>query len=332
MSLSISSSKIRKFIAGFFLFILFLLLFDRGLFYLISNLEANFYQGNDFEKRFERFVKDAHFTTLIFGTSRTYEGIHPYYIEEKLNQKAFKESYVGKGPKYNYYFYKLYKKYAGIPKVVIYGVDYFIYAVGSDPKWMSRFDINTGDEKIDYLSNPLLLVKYKKKIDNFLNNILIRLKVEMGPKISKESLQDFIDIQNYTGLMVKNKKLVTEPYKNYKRQVYIRSPGKEGDYFKKLLDELERDQVTVILVALPDYFGSFKTNLHRHNFVLHLRELKHKYKNLFFYNYNRPRKFPLNNTEYFNDGGYGETNSHLSQKGAKVFNERLVKDIKKHYQ
>ena len=331
MSLSISSSKIRKFIAGFFLFILFLFLFDKGLFYFMFKLEANFYQESDFEKRFERFVKDKQFNTLIFGTSRTYEGIHPYYIEEKLNQKAFKESYVGKGPKYNYYFYKLYKKYAGIPKVVIYGMDYFIYSVDTDPKWMSRFDINSGDEKIDYFSSPLLLVKYKKKIDNFLNNILIQLKEEMGPKISKESLQDFVDIQNYTGFRVKNKKLVTKPYDKYKRQVYIRSPGKEGDYFMKLLDELEKDHVTVILVALPDYFGSFKTNLQRYEFINHLRELRVKYENLFFYNYNRPRKFPLKNTKYFNDGGYGETNSHLSQKGAKVFNELLVKDIKKHY-
>jgi hypothetical protein len=132
--------------------------------------------------------------------------------------------------------------------------------------------------------------------------------------------------------MVKNKKLVTEPYDNYKRQAYPPFPGKEGLYFKKLLDELERDHVTVILVALPDYFGSFKTNLQRHDFALHLRQLTQEYENLFFYNYNRPRKFPLSNTEYFNDGGYGETNSHLSQKGAKVFNKLLIKDIKKHYQ
>jgi len=332
MSLSISSSKVRKFITGFFLFILFLFLFDRGLFYFISNLEANFYQESDFEKRFERFAEDKHFTTLIFGTSRTYEGIHPYYIEEKLNQKAFKESYVGKGPKYNYYFYKLYKKYAGIPKVVIYGVDYFIYAVDSDPKWMSRFDITNRDETIDYFSSPLLLVKYKKKIDNFLNNILIQLKEDMESKISKETLQDFIDIHNYTGLTVKNKNLVTKPYKNYKRQAYPPFPGKEGHYFMKLLDELERDHVRIILVVLPDYFGSYKTNLQRNELILHLIQLRDKYKNLYFYNYNRLKKFPLGNPEYFNDGGYGETNSHLSQKGAKVFNERLIKDIKKHYQ
>ena len=314
------------------MFILFLFLFDRGLFYIISNLEANFYQESDFEKRFERFVKDKHFTTLIFGTSRTYEGIHPYYIEEKLKQNAFKESYVGKGPKYNYYFYKLYKKYAGIPKVVIYGVDYFIYAVDSDPKWMSRFDINNRDESIDYFSSPLLLVKYKKKIDNFLNNILIRLKEEMESEISKKLLQDFIKIQNYTGLTVKNKKLVTQPYNNYERQAYPPFPGKEGLYFMKLLDELERDHVTIILVVLPDYFGSYKTNFQRHELILHLRQLRDKYKNLYYYNYNRLKNFPLGNPEYFNDGGYGETNSHLSQKGAKLFNEILVKDIKKHFQ
>ena len=253
MSLSISSSSVKKYLTGFFLFILFAFLLDRGLFLLIHNIEANFYTSNQFEERFARFVEDKQFSTLILGTSRTYEAIHPVYLEEHLGQKAFKETFQGKGPKYNYYFYKLYKKYAGIPHVVIYGVDYFIYNVETDPKWMARFTIKKQDETdtVDLFSSPLLLLEYKKKIDNFHNNVLIRLKEKKSPQEEAESFKDFIKIQEYKGIELSNKKLITRRPHTFIRQIFIRYPGKEGRYFRRLLDELAKDKVTVIFAVLP---------------------------------------------------------------------------------
>jgi hypothetical protein len=333
MSSSISSSKVKKYVAGFFLFILFAFLLDRGLFLLIYNIEANFYTSNRFEERFARFVEEKQYSTLILGTSRTYEAIHPVYIEKHLGQKTFKETYQGKGPKYNYYFYKLYKKYAGFPKVVIYGVDYFIYNIETDPKWMARFTIEKQDETetVDLFSSPLLLLEYKKKIDNFHNNVLSRLQEKKSSQEEAELFKDFIKIHDYLGIETSNNKLVTRPPHSYFRQIFIRYPGKEGRYFRKLLDELDNDRVTVILVGLPDYYGSFKTNFQRELFVFHLKTLKRDYKNLHVYNYNRPRKFELSNRAYFNDGGWGQTNSHLSKTGAREFNRLLCEEIRKHY-
>jgi len=326
--------RVKKYLAGFFLLALFLFLFDRGLFFLISRMEAGFYPKKEYEKRFEAFVKGRRYTTLILGTSRAYEGIHPYFIERFLHQKAFKESYVGKGPKYNYYFYQLYKKYAGIPRVVIYGVDYFIFNLTTDSKWLARFDMEEEkkEERVDYFSSPLLLVKHKKKIDNFMNNVVIRLQEVAADGETNETLKEFSDIQKYIGEPKRDKGLVTERYKKYLRQLYPRSPGKEGDFFIKLLDELKRDGVTVVLVGLPDYFGTYKTNFQRNEFLQHLKTLRRDFKNLYIYNYNRPNQFPLSNPLYFNDGGYGQTNSHLSLEGARVFNKMLMEDLKKHYE
>lgn len=299
-------------------------------------MEAGFYPKKEYEKRFEAFVKNKRYTTLIFGTSRAYEGIHPYYIKKHLNQLAFKETFQGKGPKYNYYFYKLYKKYAGIPRVVIYGVDYFIFNLTTDSKWMARFDMEEEkkEERVDYVSSPLLLVTHKKKIDNFMNNVVIRLQevVEAGEAgETDEIFKEFSDIRKYIGEPKRDKGLVTERYKKYLRQLYPRFPGKEGNFFIKLLDELKRDGVTVVLVGLPDYFGTYKTNFQRNDFLQHLKTLRRDYKDLYIYNYNRPKQFPLSNPLYFNDGGYGQTNSHLSLEGAKAFNEMLTEDLKKHY-
>ncbi len=324
-----SLSGIKKYIVGACLFILSIFLFDRGLFYLLSTLENNFYPRTEFEKQFERFVTDKKFSTLILGTSRAYEGIHPFYIEKRLNQKAFKEACQGKGPKYSYYFYKVYKKYCGIPRVVLYGVDYFIYNITSDPKWMARFDAYEEDKSINYFSSPLLLVKYKKKIDNFLNNVMIRLTGNME---ADDTAQQFIAFQEYKGGDNEKKDLVLEPGAKFARQKFLRSPGIEGDYFEKLLAELNRDGVTVILVALPDYIGTIMTNNQQYLFVAHLKEFHEKYKNVHVFDYTRPGEFPTKIPEYFNDGGYGRTNSHLSKKGARLFNKILAKDLKKYYE
>jgi len=337
MNSTISNSKIKKYTLGILLFLCFVFMFDRGLFFLLQYLESRYYTPNQFEGTFSRYVGDKTFSTLIFGTSRTYEGIHPVYLKLHLGQAAFKESFQGKGPKYNYYFYKMYKKYAGVPKVVIYGVDYFIYTVKSDPRWMVRFDVSKEDEEEvekGLFSSPLLLLKNKRQIDSFSKNLL----VEAGETVATDEAQEEKDIQeldriqDYTGVEDPKKKLVTKPFRNYHRQRYPRPPGVEGRYFKKLLKLLARDKVTVIFVGLPDHFGSYKTNVERQKFLMHLKRLGRKYKNIHLYNYNKPKKFELSNDSYFNDGGYGMTNSHLSQSGARIFNKLLCEDLKRHYE
>lgn len=335
MSLSTSNSNPSargpRYFAGFFLFILFLFLFDRGLFVLISTLKTNIYKKNKFEKRFENYLKENHFSTLIFGTSRTYEGIHPYYFKREIGQEAFKESFQGKGPKYFYYFYQLYKKYAGVPKVVVYGVDYFIYNITSDSRWLSRFKNIIPGESIDYFSPTLLLVKYKKIIDEFFNNLLIILKEKYNPDDSENSYDDFIRMQEYTGAINPDKSPVAKRPNKYIRQFFFHFPGKEGHYFEKLLEEMDKDGVKVILVGLPDYYGTYKTNFERRDFANELKRWEQKYKNVYFYNYNRTRRFPLQKKSYFLDGAFGLTNSHLSKIGARVFNKMLMQDLRKFY-
>jgi hypothetical protein len=335
MNSTISNSNIKKYTLGILLFLFFVFLFDRGLFFLLQYLEEQYYTPNQFEATFSRYVGDKNYSTLIFGTSRTYEGIHPKYLKMHLGQEAFKESFQGKGPRYNYYFYKMYKKYAGVPRVVIYGVDYFIYTVKSDPRWMVRFDVSKEEEdnETGLFSSPLLLLKNKRQIDTFSKNVLIGAGeiVATDEEQDEKDIKELERIQGYTGVNDPKKKLVTKPFRNYLRQRYPRPPGMEGKYFKKLLKLLARDKVTVIFVGLPDYFGSYKTNIERQKFLMHLKRLCRKYKNIYLYNYNKPKKFELSNVSYFNDGGYGMTNSHLSQTGARIFNKLLCDDIKHHY-
>lgn len=333
MNSSTSNSKIRKYIIGLLLFVLVLLGLDRGLFYLFDRVEKSYYTYSlkGFEKQFEKYVRDKNFETLIFGTSRTYEGIHPQYMKKYLDIEALKDAHQGKGPKNNLYFYRLYKKHCGVPKVVIYGVDYFIYTVKSDQKWMSRFDLEKEDiEKTNYLTTPLLLVNHKQRIDIFLNGFLVELQ---DKKEDSDPIRHMDKVQKYIGGPHEPDKVIAKrPKGKFKRQLWPRPPGNEGKFFFKLLEELRKDNVTVLFVLLPDHIGTFKTNIQRDRFLLDMKRLREKYGNIHIYNYNRPRRFHQERTGYFLDGGYGNTNSHLSDQGARVFNEILCRDIKKHFE
>jgi hypothetical protein len=319
---------VRRFLAALACFVAALFLIDRGLFLALRSTELHYYGNSNFERRLSQYLMGRSFSTLIFGTSRTYEGVIPAHFENCLNQKCFKETFQGKGPKYNYYFYQLYKKHAGAPKVVIYGVDYFIYAVESDMRWMSRFNLRPDTHRPDLWSAPLLLLSRKKHNDIFLNNLMIDLSQKTA--IAPPHGDDLFDpINRYPGapMQADNPRLVTEKPSSFPFQDMVLPPGVEGDYFLRLLDELKNDGVKVALVSLPDYIGSLKTNREMPRFHRHLRDLQKKYPNITLLIYNSPQQFDLNTPTLFMDGGWGKTNSHLSGIGAARLGRKLCRDL-----
>ncbi len=106
-------NKITRKISLIFLFLLSLFLFDRIFTYIILEYNHHFYSSNDLENRLRDHLKENKYNSLIMGSSRTYEGIHPKSDQNHDKLNPFKWSFAGFGPKYNYYFYKLYKKNGG---------------------------------------------------------------------------------------------------------------------------------------------------------------------------------------------------------------------------
>jgi hypothetical protein len=329
---------IKKCLLGFLIFLFFLFLFDRGLFYIIQSIENNYYkrknfkkifwQRKDFNKNFMKLPKNT-YSTLIMGSSRTYRGIHPYYIHKRLKQNAFKIAKAKIGVKFNYYFYKEYKKYAGVPRVIIYGVDYFIFTKRSAENFL-RFIGVEDIRKNNYKNGALLLLSNKEKIDTFFNNMLDTLNQVYTSNVDAHGSKEIQIIDPFTGYDG-GKILNKHKPPRFNTFYYTHYPGEEGIYFTKLLKECEADGVQVILVLLPDYIGTYTSNFQEKAFKKDIQRLTRFYKKVFIYDYNDPKVFPLQNTGYFLDGGYGKTNSHLSRKGARLFNRMLVKDLKKHY-
>ncbi|MCP5108069.1 MAG: hypothetical protein GY950_32075 [bacterium] len=320
-------------------FLLSLVLFDRGLFYVIRAEEKKSYKKKDFRSLFTRKrnfnrrlleLPVGTYNTLIMGSSRTHRGIHPQYIYKRLGQKAFKIARGKARCKFNYFFYKEYKKYAGIPEVVIYGLDYFIFNLETDPNFMQYLS-GTDDRKTN--GGPLLLVSNKPRIDAFLTNLLETFNRYQPPgdspgrKMRKGELNVIDPFIGYG----KQEPFDERRPSRFERFRYIPFPGKEGVWFLKLLSELKKDGVTVVLVFLPEYIGTYESNFQREVFEKDIRGVVKPFGNVFIYNYNRPETFPLTDAAYFLDGGYGKSNSHLSGKGARVFNRLLSRDLEKHF-
>jgi hypothetical protein len=312
-------------------FILLLFLFDHLVFMLIQRSESAYYRQNITSSLKDKFamIKDkGDYQILIFGTSRTYDGIHPLYIRDQLGVRAFKEAFVGKGPMYNYYFYQEYKKQMGIPRLVIYGVDYFMYNITTWRSWMQRFNADVIDA-LYYKRGVSMLLANKGKIDNLLNTILNNLQTELIQAEHVQVEQDCVLMENYLGQTVSGDVVTQEP-PQYGKVFFFQYPGQEGVYFSRLLEELHRDQVTVLLVSLPDYIGTYWTNKFHRQYLRAFRYYQKKYANVHFLNYNTVKKFDLKNPEFFINGGWGKTNSHLSKAGAKVLNRLLIADLRKY--
>jgi hypothetical protein len=312
-------------------FILLLFLCDRLLFVLIRKAESSYYKQNTTYSLHDKFAminKKSDYRILIFGTSRTYESIHPLYIKNQLGIKAFKEAFVGKGPMYNYYFYQEYKKQMGIPRVVIYGVDYFMYNITTSRSWMQRFNMDVIDS-LYYQRGLSMLLANKGKIDSFCNTLLNNLQNDLNRVEHAQIEQDNVLMENYLGADGAGDVVTQEP-PQYDTVYFFQYPGQEGVYFARLLEELHRDKVTVLLVSLPDYIGTYRTNKFHRKYLRAFRYYQRIYDNVHFLNYNQIEKFDLANPSYFFNGGYGKTNSHLSRSGAEILNRMLIADLRQY--
>ena len=327
--LSFKKNKLKNIFIYFIILIILIFLLDKLLFFSFLNFEIIYYnKNNTFQNDFKKEFSKIKYDTLLFGSSRTYEGIHPIYLNKHLGISVFKDAYQGRGPRSSYYFYKLYKKHFGKPKIVIYGIDYFIYSITSNTQSMSRFGKSSiNRDKIGFFSEPLLLLKHKQKIDIFINNFILNIFKNK----TVDPIKHLKIIQSYTGAPHQPDKLIADkPLGKLKRQIFPTPPRKEGEYLIKLLDELQKDNVPMFFVTIPDHFGTYKTNFQRNKFNITHKELIKKYKNLYILNFYRRKQFPIKNAEYFLNGGWGKTNCHLSEKGAKIFNKLLSLKIKNH--
>jgi len=324
----------KTFLLRALVFLPLLVLGDRGLFIAFRAVEPAGFDRASLEDKLKAVPDKSAYEVLLLGTSRTFNSILPKVVNPVIGSKVFKEAYVGKGPKYNLHFYRMYREIMGVPKVVVYGIDYFLFNIESQDRLMRRFP-EFRDASAPALPGVSLLLANKNRIDQFLNAALDRLQDGLEPDRASNPDKNVADMESYVGGRAYDPShVVTEipPDFKKKRVPFSAPPGKEGDDYFELLRELKEDGVTILLVTIPDHIGTFRTYLNYRRFLrVHQRALKRlSYRGRsFLIDYDSPDRFPMDDRDSFINGGYGVANSHLSIKGANVFSEMVARDLKK---
>jgi len=337
----ISKTQMKRKIYLILLFLIFLFLFDRGAALIFRELNFSFYSHTSVKKSVfgkREVIKKNYYDSVIFGTSRTISAIHPLYLYRHLGIKAYNAAKHDRYPEYYYLMYKRFKSSYGKPKFLFYGIDYFIFkARTSKIALMSvlkkkrkvrriNFSRTTNDSSVE-LGRFSWLFRIKNKIDKTLNDFLVKLSLDWD---MYEGIHlNAAGISTYTGMKAVIKPEFRKKPGTWKTFPYSTHENGEGRSLIRLIDELERDGVKVFLVGIPDYIGTYESNVQKDFFINDIRGLIRDRKDIWFLNYNTPDRFDISNPGYFKDGGYGMENSHMSYDGSIPFNKMLAVDVRK---
>ena len=311
-------------------FLVTLLVFDRASWVALDWTYRSVERRPELRRKLEGVSHGPAYQWLILGTSRTFEAVHPALINRSLGVRAFKEASKGKGLRYNYEFYRLYAQMVGKPRVVIYGLDYFMFGYPSDPRLMRRFGTAaTAAPGLFSAWPPLLMIANKAASEQAVARILEQVQSRMGSAMGEVDPENNIaDMEAYTGNAVS--KVVARPSPSVVPTApYPRYPGPEGEYFARLLSALNDDNVGVVLVYLPDYIATQRTNVEHEAFIADIRRLTRDCALCVVLDYSDLARFPLAKAEYFWDGDYGNPNSHLSRAGAEAFSAVFLPEVER---
>jgi len=317
------------------------LAFDRLLFTIVRKSASYHYASlrkDDYTFRWSLGKGDGEL--LIFGSSRAMVALRNYFLSIRLNKRVILEAEEGKFPRYYYYFYQKYRKSFRKPKVVLYGVDYFMFGLKSYPAQLARLGKEIQMETLDLalavnnrsslLSRISWLYRKKPDMDNYLIDLL-QLKGESGIENTADSslAKNSGRGQAGRGDVSKRRTYITIKPKRWETCAYWKFPGEEGAYLERLLTALEREDVPVILLIIPDYVGTNETNFEQDEFKSDIKALAARHRRVFVLDFNRTERFNLNDPELFVNGGWGRSNCHLSQEGRRILTRMVTARVRK---
>jgi hypothetical protein len=168
-------------------------------------------------------------------------------------------------------------------------------------------------------------VSHRSQVERTVLRILEGVQARIGGGFDPD--HRVADMEAYTGEPVSRVVERAEPAE-FRRADYRPYPGIEGEYFDRLIREWAAEGIVVVLVYPPDYVGTRRTNVGHEAFIADVRRLVRACRTCSVLDYAGAERFPVATAKYFLDGGYGNTNSHLSQAGAALFHRLWMAEVK----
>ena len=315
-------------LTGLVLFSSFLLL-DRSLSTVIKHLSDLWIRAQEVKGNSIIFKDAINVDVLIMGSSRAYRAFDPDLLSRLTGYSVRQEASQGKYIRYNYEFYKKYRSFSSPPKNLIWGLDYFMFGLKSGKKHMAQL-VPLDKDEAQLAGNTTPITPSHTLMERF--SELLRNKT-----VYQHYFYDFLKSFNIREKTVSKREYSTSQahIRNTARPKHIyyyhfhKPPGKEGAHLHRFLELLQRDGVTVSLVILPDYIGTWESQVSKDEYVAVWRDIASSHDFIRLINVNDPERFDLSNHLLFHDGGYGKVSSHLNHSGSVLLTRRIAGMLKK---
>ena len=315
------------------LFLVSFLFFDRIVFIGLRGAAFHYYNKLSVVQSKSRTVLQKKKPQgLIFGTSRAEMAINKKILSQILAMRIHKEAQAGTYPAYNQLYFQRQRAYLNDVRFVIYGMDYFMFDKKSSKKDMARLEAVSKKEVLNpagasnyppvSLARFSMLIRFKAEIDEFFNDFLNQ-ELKSGMKATRPVPKK--------KTRIKKKKLRLQPPSNWKNRAYRRFPGIEGQNLLVLLQELSARRIVTFLVLLPDFIGTNATNYEQEAFKKDVHALAARFHSTVVLDFNTAEQFRLDDPRMFSDGGWGWSNSHLSDVGSRILSSKIAYAVKAHF-
>jgi len=327
---SLSKGNIRKAaLTGVVLLVSFLLI-DRSLSAVFTSLSDLWVRAQEVKGKNYIFLDKINVDVLIMGSSRAYRAFDPDLLGRLTGYSVRHEASNGKYIRYNYEFYKKYRSFSSPPKVLIWGLDYFIFGFKSFNNRLAQIGVlekgeNQPDGDTIPVARSLTLMERVSKL--FRNKAVFQSQFYDFLK-SFNNPDENIKKREYPRVTTHVRRRTIPPRHSYTFHFH-RPPGVEGKYLDRFFELLRRDGVTVFLVTLPDYIATWESHLSKDEYVSAWRKIASRYDFIHFVHVNDPSQFDIHNHLLFKDGGYGKISSHLNHSGAVLLTRRIAGMLKK---
>jgi hypothetical protein len=327
-STSLSKKVVTKMLATGLILIGSFLLLDRSMAFVLKNFASQWGRAREAREGSVIYEDAINVDVLIMGSSRAYRAIDPDALSEQtgysVRQEASKDKYI----RYNYLFYKQYREHSRPPKIMIWGLDYFMFGFRSGKRVLSRLGFSEDAGRPTGHAFPV-----SNGSSSFLGRVSELSRIKKG---FQETFFDFINSFD-PGAGRTERRIHTKHHghiqgignpNNYRKFRFPPPPGHEGEHLHAFLDLVRRDGVHVYLVMLPDFYGTFLSHSSEDQYEDEWRRIAQKYDSVQLINFNDVARFDLKNHLLFKDGGYGRISSHLNYHGALKLTRQLAEILK----
>ncbi len=262
---------------------------------------------------------DASADVIIQGSSRTWVGISPEILSDRLGLTCYNLGIDGYPLAMQLARYRLYREYNEKPEVIVQSLD--SYSLND------RADLYMNNQFLPYLNEGIVHeavepYHYFHWYDYYLPLVRYRGKVDLIGK----GLAEFLHLEHFTNGKVRGYQAQDREWSDeFDRWKEQHPDGVEQVYLQRLVDELDaflaecrRDGIMVVLVYPPEYGQARDMVNNRGEIFAIYRDLADKYQVEFLdYSYDAM----ADDTKYFYNS------QHLNKLGSELFSAKLAERL-----